>query len=177
MTIENKETPMRKAVGFIAVTGGAPLVALAIGAPTAWAAPTTGSTGNGASVSINGNMHGSPNSSSTAFSSPPGISKPNVAVAVNGSNAQAISRLGNGGSTAIAINNSSAAAFAGSNNTAVAINNSHAIAAGGEDSTATAINNSSATALHNGTATATCGGSATADNGQTVTSNGGSCGK
>ena len=163
---------MRKAVGFIVVTAGAPLVALAIGVPAAWAAPS----GNGASVSINDTTHGSPNSSSTAFSFPSGISKPNVAVAVNGSEAQALGRNGAGGNTAIAINNSSASAAVGSNNTAIAINNSRANAAGG-DATATAINNSRAIAIYNGTATAVCGGNATAGPGQTVTSNGGTCGK
>jgi hypothetical protein len=180
---ETKETRMRKAVGFIAVIAGAPLVALAIGAPTAWAAP---STGNGASVSINGTPHGSPNSSSMASSTPSSGSKPNIAVAVNGSYANSVDGTGN---KAIAVNGSRATAGVGDNNTATAINTSTASAGelgfrgGGSNNTARATNGSYAIAggIHSfsdsNTATATCGGNADATGGTTVTSNGGTCGK
>ena len=117
---------MKKAVvGFIAVTAGAPLAALAIGAPTAWAAPS----GNGASVSINGTTHGSPNSDSYTFSTQSWGPKPNISVAVNGSSALTNAA----GNKAIATNGSFAEAGNGSNNTTKAVCGGSAVAlAGGQ---------------------------------------------
>ena len=186
-TVENMETRMRKAVGFIALTAGAPLVALAIGSPAAWAAPSTGSsgsTGHGATVSINGTTHGSPNSTPTfVLSTPSTGSKPNIAISVNspGSGVQATEPgLPGSGNRAIAINspNAEALAVSGSNNTALVVNGFDATAVGGNN-TATAINGSIAQAGgSNNTATAKCGGVAqTFGNGTTLTSNGHACGK
>ena len=184
---------MRKAVGFIAVTAAAPLVALAVGAPTAWATPS----GHGASVSINGVTHGSPNSSSTATSTPSTSSKPNIAVAVNGSTAAAGFGDPGSGNKAIATNGSHANAGFFSNNTAVAKkggvvncacgvtgdptsggNTATATGAGsvvnaiGTNNTATTVNGGLADALGtNNTATATNGGTAIAGNGDPDSNN------
>ena len=111
---------MRKAVGFIAVTAGAPLVAVAIGAPTAWAAPS-GNAG-GASVSINGTPHGSPNTTASAVAEPITTGKaPNVAVAIGSSTADPSSArvFSSSGSQAIAIGGSGTIVENGSNDTAV----------------------------------------------------------
>jgi hypothetical protein len=156
----DEEVPVKKSVGLIGVTAAAPLVALAIGAPTAWAAP---STGNGATVSINGTTHGSPHSSSSAISFPSTGSQPNRAVAVNGSSATAGIGSGN---TAMAVNGSSAQAGIGNNNTATAINGSVAQAGVGNTNTATAINGSFAQAGMGTTNTATAINNSMASAGQ-----------
>jgi hypothetical protein len=156
---------MKKPVGIIAVTAGVPLAVLAIAAPTAWAAPS----GNGASVSINGTPHGSPNATfpTVADSTQSTGPQPNIAVAVNGSFAAAVGAPSSG-NKAIAVNGSHAQTATGdsSNNSAIAINGSTAVAGAvtsGSDS--------------NNTARAVCGGHATATGGVTKTNNGGACGK
>jgi hypothetical protein len=184
----------------IAVCVGAPLLALGIGAaPSAWAAPGD----HGATVNINGDLKHT-SAGSTADSTPSTGTKPNIAVAVNGSRAAATDGAG---LRAIAVNSSDAAAVLGTNNTATAINNSIAVTSTpGSNNTARAINygsarvqedpifprpvdNSTAIALNgapgnlsrafalrsDATAIATCGGGAVARSG-TVIGTGDACG-
>jgi hypothetical protein len=164
---------MINTIKVFAVCVGAPLLALGVAAPTAWAAPPTD---NGATVSINGNPVTS-HTGSTAMSTQSTGSKPNIAVAVNGGYSIAANGSGSG-NRAVAVNNSFAAAgqLVASNNTATAINNSSANAGiGANDNTARAINNSLASTVpnsDNNTATATCGGNASANGGTKVTSRG-----
>jgi hypothetical protein len=162
---------MRTSVKFLAVCAGAPAVALCVGAPTAWAAPSTGdsassnasvtqqTTRGSLSISARGNSIVQLGSASTATTS--GAS---LAVAFN--------RRGTEGSTAEAN---------GTGNFVVAGNNSHAVANGnfnmvrvirnsdadvtGNFNMVTVISNSDAAVTGNrNVVTALCGGSAEVSN-------------
>jgi len=122
---------------FIAVSVGAPLLALGVAAaPAAWAAP---STAHGATVSINGvTKHQGPDS---AFAAPSTGPAPNVAIAVGQSPADKSSAVifgsmaGTSGNHAIAVNGGSAliedtSTTPANNNTAVATGNNAAIIVG-----------------------------------------------
>jgi hypothetical protein len=153
---------MNKSVISIVVCAAGPLLALAMGAPVAWAAP--GDT-HGATVSINGDTkHGA--TGSTASSGIAGSG--NIAVAVNGSTAIASSGTNN---TAIAVNGSTATidlVGPGSNNTAMAVNGSTASAGSPATQAPSGVDNSTARAF--------CGGSAKTAGAETVVSHG-TCGK
>ncbi|HEX3284945.1 MAG TPA: hypothetical protein VHT50_09860 [Mycobacterium sp.] len=112
---------------FIAVSAGAPLLALGVAAaPAAWAAHTEV---HGATVSINGETKHQGTASAFAQASPPGT-PPNVAVAVGSSSldpSSAVVFAPGSGNKAIAIKGGSALVENGSNNTAVATGNNAAI--------------------------------------------------
>ena len=121
---------MDNTIKFVAVCVAAPVVALGVGAPAAWASPST-SGDHGATVSINGvTKHQGP---ASAFAAPSSGPAPNVAIAVGQSPFDRSSAVVFGpgsGNKAIAIKGGSALVQNGSNNTAVATGNNPAIAVG-----------------------------------------------